>query len=134
MTKRSPTARPYPVRVPKVAVGPLAPVVMAECSQWLTAKGYSSGSAAAMVNLVERLSMWMQTVGSGVDNIDEELLARFVTAERLKDLPCASVARRTGTLRRFLAAAGYLRAAEVNERRLTPAQDAVTDWCSWLRA
>ena len=133
MTKRSPTARPYPVRVPKVAVGPLAPVVLAECSQWLTAKGYSSGSAAAVVNLAERLSMWMQTVGSGVDNIDEELLARFVTAERSQDLPCASVTRQIGALRRFLAAAGYLRAAEVNERRLTPAQAAVTDWCSWMR-
>ena len=133
MTKRSPTARPYPVRVPKVAVGPLAPVVLAECSQWLTEKGYSSGSAAAVVNLVERLSMWMQTVGAGVDNIDEELLARFVTAERSRDLPCASVMRRIGALRRFLTAAGYLRAAEVDERRLTPAQAALTDWCSWMR-
>ncbi len=133
MTKRSLTARPYPVRVPKVAVGPLAPVVLAECSQWLTGKGYSSGCAAGVVNLAERLSVWMQTVGSGVDNIAEELLARFVVAERSRDVPCASVTQQIGALRRFFAAAGYLRPAEVNERRLTPAQVAVVDWCSWMR-
>ena len=132
MTKRSPTARPYPVRVPRVPVGPLASVVLDECSQWLTGKGYSSGSAAAVVNLAQRLSMWMQTVDAAVDDIDEELLARFMTAERSEDRPCASVKRSIGALRRFLAASGYLRAAEVNERQPTPAQAAVTDWCSWM--
>ena len=35
MTKRSPTARSYPVRVPRVPVGPLAPMVLGECSGWL---------------------------------------------------------------------------------------------------
>ena len=57
-------------------------MVLDECSQWLTAKGYSSGSASAVMNLGLRLSMWMQTVGAGVDDINEELLVRFVTAER----------------------------------------------------
>lgn len=133
MTKRSPMARPYPVRVPRVPVGPLAPVALDECSQWLTAKGYSPGSAAAVVNLAGRLSMWMQRVGAGIDDIDEELLARFVTAERSQDRPCASVKRWVGALRRFLGAAGYLRAAEVDERQPTPAQAAVRDWCSWMR-
>ena len=133
MTKRSPTARPYPVRVPRVPVGPLAPVALDECSQWLAAKGYSPGSAAAVVNLAQRLSMWMQRVGARIDDIDEELLARFVTAERSQDRPCASVKRSVGGLRRFLAAAGYLRVAEVDERQPTPAQAAVRDWCSWMR-
>ena len=41
--------------------------------------------------------------------------------------------RSIGALHRFLAAAGYLRAAEVNERQPTPAQAAVTDWRSWMR-
>jgi len=133
MTKRSPTARPYPVRVPRAPVGPLAPVVLDECSRWLAAKGYSSGSAAAVVNLVQRLSMWMQTVGAGVDDIDEALLARFVTAERSQDRPCASVKRWIGALRRFLAAAGYLRVGKVDEGQVTPAQAAVTQWCRWMR-
>jgi site-specific recombinase XerC len=133
VTKRSPTARPYPVRVPRIPVGPLAPVVLDECSQWLTAKGYSSGSAAAVVNLVQRLSMWMQTVGAGVVDIDEELLARFVTAEGSQDRPCASVKRGIGTARGFLAAAGYLRSAEVNKGQLTLTQAAVAQWCRWMR-
>ncbi len=133
MTKRSPTARPYPVRVPRVPVGPLAPVVLDACSLWLTAKGYSSGSAAAVVNLVQRLSMWMQTVDAAVDDIDEELLARFVTAERSRERPCSSAQRWIGALRRFLAAAGYLRANKVDEGQLTPAQAAVAQWCRWMR-
>jgi len=133
VTKRSPTARPYPVRVPRISVGPLAPVVLDECSQWLTAKGYSSGCAAAVVNLMRRLSSWMDRVGAGVVDIDIELLERFVTVEGSQDRPCASVRRSIGTARRFLAAAGYVGAAEVSRGQLTPAQAAVMDWCSWMR-
>ena len=133
MTKRSPTARPYPVRVPRVPVGPLVPVVLEECSQWVTGRGYSSGSAAGVLNLVQRLSMWMQMVGAGVDDVDEELLARFVTAERSRDVPCVSVARWIGVLRRFLSAAGYLRAGTVDAGPLTPTQAAVRQWCTWMR-
>ena len=133
MTKRSPTARPYPVRVARVPVGPLTPVVLDECSQWLTAKGYSSGSASAVMNLGLRLSMWMQTVGAGVDDINEELLVRFVTAERSRDRPCASVGCWIGTLRRFLAAAGYLRPGKLDVGQTTPAQTAVAEWCTWMR-
>lgn len=134
MTKRSATARSYPVRVPRLAVGPLAPRVLDECSRWFSTKGYSPGSAAGVVNLAQRLSAWMQEVGAEVGEIDEELLARFVTAERSRDLPCSSVKRWMGALRRFLTAAGYLRAAEVDEGQLTPAEVAVTEWCTWMRA
>ena len=134
MTKRSATARSYPVRVPRLPVGPLAPTVLGECSRWFAARGYSPGSAAGAVNLAQRLSGWMQEVGAGVGEIDEELLARFAVAEGSRDLPCSSVKRWMGALRRFLAAAGYLRAAEVDEGQLTPAQAAVTGWCAWMRA
>lgn len=133
MTKRSATARSYPVRVARLPVGPLAPTVLGECSQWLAAKGYSPGSAAGVVNLAQRLSAWMQEVGAGVGEINEELLDRFVTAERSRDRPCSSVKRWMGALRRFLAAAGYLLAAELDTGQLTPAQAAVTDWCAWMR-
>lgn len=133
MTKRSATARSYPVRVARVPVGPLAPTVLGECSRWLTAKGYSPGSAAGVVNLTQRLSAWMQEVGAGIGEIDEELLDRFVTAERSRDRPCSAVKRWMGALRRFLAAAGYLLAAELDTGQLTPAQAAVTDWCAWMR-
>lgn len=133
MTKRSATARPYPVRIQRLPVGPLASTVLDECSRWLAAKGYSPGSAAGAVNLAQRLSAWMQEVGAQVGEIDEELLARFVTAEGSRDLPCGSVSRWGGALRRFLTAAGYLRAAEVDAGLLTPAQAAVIEWCTWMR-
>ncbi|MGH3492403.1 MAG: tyrosine-type recombinase/integrase [Sciscionella sp.] len=133
MTKRSSTARSYPVRVPRVPVGPLAPMVLGECSRWLAAKGYSSGSAAAAMNVARRLSMWMLAVGAGVDGIDEVLLGRFVAAERSRDRPCASVDRWIGAVRRFLAAAGYLRAAEEDTSQFTAAQAAAAEWCLWMR-
>lgn len=133
MTKRSSTARSYPVRIPRVAVGPLAPTALAECSAWLVAQGYSQGSAAGIVNVLGRLSLWMQEVGAGVDDIDEALLAEFVAAERSRDLPCASVKRWTGSMRRFLASAGYLGAPKTEPVQRTPLQAAITDWCSWMR-
>lgn len=133
MTKRSATARPYPVRIQRLPVGPLAPTVLDECRRWFAAKGYSPGSAAAAVNLAQRLSSWMQEVGADIDEIDEELLDRFVTAERSRERPCSSVKPWIGALRRFLTDSGYLQAAEVNEDQFTPAQVAVTEWCAWMR-
>ncbi|MGH3487796.1 MAG: hypothetical protein ACRDP8_07755 [Actinopolymorphaceae bacterium] len=133
MTKRSATARSYPVRIPRVPVGPLASTVLGECARWLAGKGYSPGSLAGVVNLAQRLSMWMQEAGAEVGDIDEELLARFVSAERSRDLVCASVACWIGVLSRFLAAGGYLRVAEVDASQLAPAQVAVSEWCSWMR-
>lgn len=133
MTKRSPTARSYPVRIPSDPVGPLAPAVLGECSRWLVGQGYSPGSAAGVVNLVARLSWWMQVVDAGIDDIDEELLGRFVAAQRSRDRPCVSVERWMGALRRFLTAAGYLRAAEVDAGQVTPSVAAVSAWCGWMR-
>ena len=133
MTKTSPTARPHADRVPRVPVGPLAPTVLGECSRWLAAQGYSPGSAAGIVNLLGRLSLWMRVVGAGVDDIDEALLARFIAAERSREVVCGAVKSSMGTMRRFLTAAGYLGAAEVDTRQLTPGQVAVAQWCSWLR-
>ena len=133
MTKRSPTARSYPVRVPRVPVGPLAPMVLGECSEWLAGLGYSPGSAAGVVNVLERLSWWMQLAGAEVDDIDEDLLARFIAVEEARDLPCVAVKRWIGTMRRFLTAAGYLSATGVQADSLTPARSVVVDWCSWMR-
>jgi len=133
VTKRSPTARPYPVRVPQVPVGPLVPVVLGECSRWLSGRGYSPGSAAAVVNVLKRLSGWMQLVGAGVDDIDENLLARFLAMEETRDPPCVSMKQVSGTMRRFLTVAGYLDIAGVQEDSLDPVQSAVTQWCTWMR-
>lgn len=132
MTKRSATARPYPVRIQRLPVGPLAPTVLDECSRWFAAKGYSPGSAAGAVNLAQRLSAWMQEVGAGVGDINEDLLDRFVTAERSRNRPCSSVKRWMGALRRFLAEAGYLRAADADAGQLTPARAAVSEWRAWM--
>ena len=133
MTKRSSTARSYPVRIPRDPVGPLAPTVLDECSRWLVAQEYASGSVAGVVNVVQRLSLWMQVVDVGVDDIDADLIDRFVAAERSRERPCASVDRWMGTVRRFLSAVGYLRAAQVLENPLTPARAEIATWCVWMR-
>ena len=132
MTKRSPSARSYPDRVGRVAVGPLVPTVLGECSSWLSAQRYSPGSAAGIVNVLSRLSRWMRAVGAEVDDIDEELLARFVADEQSREVVCASAMRSMGTMRRFLRAGGYLRTTDVVSA-LSPAQAAVTGWRSWMR-
>ena len=111
----------------------MAPIVLGECSGWLAGLGYSPGSAAAVVNVLERLSGWMQMVGAGVDDIDEDLLARFLAVETSRDLPCLTVKRWIGTMRRFLTAAGYLGVAGVQADSLTPARSVVAAWCSWMR-
>lgn len=133
MTKRSLTARAYPDRVPRVPVGPLAPTVLGECSAWLSFKGYSPGSAAGVLNALGRLSLWMRTVGAGVEDIDEELLARFVAEERARDVVCVTAMRTRGTVRRFLVASGYLDAVVVGDSHPTPAAAAVAQWRGWMR-
>lgn len=133
MTKRSPTARPYADRVPRVPVGPLAPRVMGECRRWLAAQGYSPGSSAGIMNLLGRLSLWMQQVGAGVDDIDEDLLVRFEAAERSRDCVCVTVKSSMGTMRRFLGTGDYLGPVEVEAGQFSPAQAAVAQWCSWMR-
>lgn len=111
----------------------MVPGVLEECRWWFAVKGYSPGSVAAAVNLAQRLSAWMAEVGAGVDEIDEELLARFVRAERSRERPCSSVKTWIGALRRFLTDSGYLRAAVVEEWQLTPAQAAVAEWRAWMQ-
>ncbi len=133
MTKRSPTARPHADRVPRVPVGPLAPAVSSECSGWLAAQGYSPRSAAGIVNLLARLSLWMQEVDAGVDDIDGELLDRFVATERSRDFVCVTVKSSMSTMRRFLTSAGYLDVADADAGPVTPSQAALKEWCSWMR-
>jgi site-specific recombinase XerD len=91
----------------------LAPLVLGECSEWLAGLGYSPGSAAGVVNVLERLSWWMQLAGAEVDDIDEDLLARFLAVEGARDLPCVSVKRRIATMHRFLTADGGRRVGAV---------------------
>jgi integrase len=112
----------------------LAPTVLCECSAWLSMKGYATGTAAGVVNVLGRLSWWMRRVGAGVEDLDEELLARFVAEERSRDVVCLTAMRTLGTMRRFLMADGYLDAAVVESgQNRTPAAAAVVEWRSWMR-
>lgn len=95
--------------------------------------GYSPGSAAGIVNLLGFLSLWMQQVGAGVDDIDEDLLIRFGAAERSRDFVCVTVKSSMSTMRRFLGAGGYLGPVEVETGQFSPAQAVVAQWCSWMR-
>ena len=103
----------------------MAPTVLGECSAWLSIKGYSPGSAAGVLNALGRLSLWMRTVGAGVEDIEEELLARFVEEERARDVVCVTAMRARGTMRRFLVASGYLGSVVVEDCHPTPAAAAV---------
>lgn len=109
------------------------PRVLEACSDWLTAQGYSPGSAAGIVNLLARLSLWMHAVDAAVDDLDEALLARFVAAERSREPVCVTVKSSMGAMRRFLTAGGYLGGALAETGQLTSAQAAVADWCVWMR-
>ena len=111
----------------------MTPRVLAECSQWLAAQGYSPRSAAGIVNLLGRLSLWMRQVGVGVDDISEDLLARFVAAERSREFVCVTVKTSMSTMRRFLTAAGYLDVTDADAGPVTPVQVAAAGWCSWMR-
>ncbi|MEU5943842.1 tyrosine-type recombinase/integrase [Micromonospora sp. NPDC047548] len=82
------------------------------------------------MNLLGRLSLWMQEVGAGVGDISEELLDRFVVAERSRDFVCVTVKNSMGTMRRFLTDAGYLGVSDAGAGPVTPA---VAEWCSWMR-
>lgn len=133
MTKRSLTARPHVDRIPLVPVGPLASSVLAECSSWLAGQGYSPGSAAGIVNLLARLSLWMHAEGTGVDEIGQTLLDQFVVSERSRTVVAASVTTCMGTMRRFLMAAGYLVVNDSEGRAVTEAQSALSAWRAWMR-
>ena len=108
-------------------------MVLDECRRWLAGQGYTPGSAAGIVNLLGRLSWWMQGVGAGVDDINGELLDRFVVAERSRDFVCVTVKSSMGTVVRFLTDAGYLEVTDAEVVPVTPAQVAVAQWCSWMR-
>lgn len=132
MTKRSPTARPYVDRIPKIPVGPLAPAVLDECRDWMAAQGYVPGTTAMLVNLLQRLSAWMQAEAADIDGICEELLERFIEFERARPVIASSVKTGMGTLRRFLRAAGYL-LPPTEPAPAKPSQLALAQWGSWMR-
>lgn len=111
----------------------MAPTVVAECRAWLVAQGYTAGSAAQVLNLLGRLSLWMREVGAGTDDLSEEQLNRFVAAERSRDCVCTTVKTSMGTMRRFLTAAGYLQGARADTHAVTPAQEAIAQWRAWMR-
>lgn len=111
----------------------MAPRVLGECSAWLSMKGYSPGTTAGVVNVLGRLSLWMRTVGVGIDDIDEDLLARFVTEERSRDVACVTAMRTLGTARRFLIANGYLGAATAQRGQPTLAAAELAAWACWMR-
>ncbi|UVI36421.1 tyrosine-type recombinase/integrase [Brevibacterium spongiae] len=107
--------------------------MLAECSAWLAAQGYTPGTSAGILNLLGRLSLWMQQVGAEADDLSQELLDRFIVAERSRDFVCTTVKHSMSTMRRFLVDAGYLALIDAAVGPMTPAQAAVAQWASWMR-
>lgn len=134
MTKRSPTARSYVDRIPKVPRGPLAPTVLAECRSWMVGQGYAQGTTQIIVNLLERLSAWMHLEGTDIGGICEDLLERFVAYEQSRPVIATSVHTGMSTLRRFLAASGYLPPTQAPTHvPVTQAQVDLARWGAWMR-
>ena len=50
---------------PRVPVGPLAPRLLGECSDWMAAQGYSPGSAAGIMSLLVRMTGGCRKPGQG---------------------------------------------------------------------
>lgn len=99
----------------------------------MAAQAYSPGSAAGIMNLLVRLSWWMHEAGAGIGDIDEELLDRFVAAERSREFVCVTVKSCMGAVRRFLTDAGYLGVTDADAGPVTAAQAAVAEWRAWMR-
>lgn len=74
----------------------------------MATQGYVPGTTAILVNLLQRLSAWMQAEAVDIDGICEELLEQFVECEWARPVVATSVKTGMGALRRFLKAAGYL--------------------------
>jgi site-specific recombinase XerD len=111
----------------------LAPTVLSEGACWLAAQGYSPGSAANVVNLLGRLSLWMRDVEADLDDLDEDLLVRFVAAEQSRQVVCVAVKTAMGTMRRFLNATARLRSSKTDIECPTQVEDALNQWCGWMR-
>lgn len=77
--------------------------------------------------------VWMDIADAEVDDLDEELLARFATAERSREVVCVTVTTSMGAMRRCLTTAGYLRVAKIETDHPTSTQAEVAEWCAWMR-
>lgn len=97
-------------------------------------QGYAQGTTKTIVNLLARLSLWMQTESLEIDDICEQLLNRFVDFERSRPVVVSSLQTCMGTLRKFLIAADYVAVSQAEASVETEAQRAVAQWCAWMRS
>lgn len=95
---RSPVSRARHGR-PRLSGGPLDEVVL-ELVAWLRERGYSPGTATSAACTAARLSHWMDRRGLGVPDLDDAVLARFVTSQARGRRRHPSSARRIVSVRK----------------------------------
>jgi site-specific recombinase XerD len=113
--------------IPRLPAGPLSGVVT-ESVAWLRAEGYAAGTALSVAGTFARLGAWMSTQNLAVTDLDEAVLARFITAQTSGSDRHPSSARRIVTVRKFLFATGYLNGADVAEPPLDAVDQFLQTW------
>lgn len=120
--------------IPRLLVGPLTGSIV-ELVAWLKAEGYARSTATSVACTAARLSAWMATEGIVVEQLDDAVLTRFVTAQAQARVAHPSAAQRIVTVRKFLLAAGLLSdtVSRVKVEPVTPAQECLQRWTHYLR-
>jgi site-specific recombinase XerD len=118
--------------IPRLDAGPLNGVV-ADLVSWLRAEGYAHGTIASVACTAARLGAWLKHTGRKIEDLDDELLHRFVRSQARGPRRHPSSARRVVTVSKFLTAAGLLAAADDPESvAVTPVELCLQDLESWL--
>lgn len=109
-----------------IACSPLAASAGAY-DQYLTERGYAVGTIEGYFGSVAHFAHWLTLQCTGIDDIDEDLIIRFLN-EHLPDCQCARRCQRSRTEAR--AALGHLlvmlREQELCGKRVSPIPDAIT--------
>ncbi|GAA6527991.1 tyrosine-type recombinase/integrase [Intrasporangium sp. DVR] len=118
---------------PRLREGPLDEAVL-DLVGWLQGQGYAAGTVVSVACTAARLSSWMAAQGSGVQDLDAALLARFVASQaRSRRRRHPSSARRIVTVRKFLLATGLLAPPSLPPPEApTPAEQLLQEWTAHL--
>ena len=118
--------------IPRLAAGPLAGTVT-ELVAWMRTEGYAGGTALSVAGTAARLGAWMTSKQLEVEDLDEEVLQRFVATQTTGGDQHPSSARRIVTIRKFLLATGSLPVVETPAAVLEAAGQALEAWAVQVR-
>lgn len=117
---------------PRAQGGSLDEVVL-HLVAWLNEQGYATGTATSVACTAARLSCWMARQRLGVADLDETVLARFVTSQSRGRDRHPSSARRIATVRKFFLATGLMDPPSPPVVPVSPVAQVLDDWIGHLR-